>query len=319
MAADFVITSGDTAPRFEEELSYSNNEPVNLTGATVKFIMRAQTASEPKRLTGTVTISEPTKGKLYFTPSTADTAEAGNFMANWHVTFAGGEVQSFPSSGYLWVEVQQNLTTTGGATLVNLPELKSYLNIPANDRTHDTKLIRYIEAIRPIIENIVGPILPKVYRETFDGGQYFISLRRRPSTTFGTNPIYTLMACSEFRGPIEYPLSIIDTPAQGTIYSCLFHKRQGIVERRTSGGGVMAFPQMASSVLCVYEAGQETVPPNVEEAALEIVRVNYQTTQATGTGRMTVADGEELGIQPMMIPRRARELLQPNRRAPSIY
>lgn len=321
MSADFTIKQGDTAPGLADTLSFSNGEAVNLEGATLKFVMRNMTFATPVTLTGTASITEAAEGKVSYLFSASDTASIGNYAANWLVTFASGKKMTFPTIGYLWIEVQENLTTTGTGTLVPLGEVKDYLSIEANDRTHDMKLIRYINAVRPIIENITGPILPQVYRETFDGGQYFVSLRRRPSTTFGTTPIFRLIACSEWRGPIEYDLSIIATPAQGTIYSCLFHKRQGIVERRTSGGGVMAFPKMASSVLCVYEAGQETVPYNVQEAALETIRINWATTQMVGSGRQTVADTEEVGNPAfgVFLPRRVREMLAPNRRGPSIY
>ena len=52
---------------------------------------------------------------------------------------------------------------------------------------------------------------------------------------------------------------------------------------------------------------------------LELLRVNYQTTQMTGRGFQAIADGNDNG-PPLgfFVPRRVRELLAPNRRAPSI-
>lgn len=318
MQSDYQIVSGQTAPIFEDQLTFSNGKAAEPEAVT--FVMRSPTANEPLKLHGTSTVVSKGEGKVSFTPSALDTAKAGSYLACWEAQISG-VTMTFPTEGYLWVQIQESIGTSGGATLVGLPEVKSYLNIQANDRTRDDRLNGYIAAVRPVIENITGPILPTVYREYYDGGNYFISLRRRPSTTFGTNPVFVLMACSEYRGPIEYPLSIIQNPSEGTIYSCMFHGRQGIVERRTSGGGVMAFPKMSSAVHVVYEAGQEAVPPNVQEAALEIIRVSYQSTQAVGSGRQTVADVEEF-TNPyggLFIPRRARELLQPNRRGPSIF
>ena len=83
---------------------------------------------------------------------------------------------------------------------------------------------------------------------------------------------------------------------------------------------MIAFPLAPQSVHVVYEAGQAVVPPNVYEATLELIRVNYQTTQQVGRGRRTVADDQEptgphLGF---FMPNRVRELLGPTRRAPSI-
>lgn len=321
MPADYTWVQGDVLPVASDTLTYSDNTAVNLAGATVSFIMRSLTAEKQQTLTGETKVVSAAKGEVSFTPSAIDTGVPGNYMANWLVTFSGGKPMTFPTTGYLWVQIQENLTTAGGAQLVGLPEIKDYLNIPANDRTHDTKLLSFIGAARPLIENMVGPVLPTTFNEWHDGGNYFISLRRRPSTALGTSPVFTLMACSEYRGPAEYSLSIVADPAHGSIYSCFFEKRQGIVERRTSGGGVISFPPMAGSVHVVYQAGQEVVPENVREAALEIVRTNYQTTQAVGGGRQTVADADEYG-QPyggLFVPKKARELLQPNRRAPAIY
>ena len=321
--ADFTITEGDTRPVLTTELTYANKEVVPLEGAAVRLVMRNQTATEPVALSGTTSIVNTETGQVSYTFASSDTLEkAGMYLASWDITFASGAKMTFPTIGFIWIEVQPSLVTKAATPLlVPLPELKSYLNIPANDRTHDTKLERYIEAVRPLIENLVGPIIPAVHKEWHAGGNYFISLRRRPSTALGTNPVYNLMACSEYRGPIEYPLSIVQDPAHGTIYSCMFHGREGIVERRTSGGGVMAFPQMANAVHVVYEAGQETVPGNVAEAALETIRVNYQTTQMVGSGRATMADAEEIAGPSLgfFLPRRVRELLSPNRKAPSIF
>ncbi len=318
MPADFQIVQGDAAPYFEDILRFNNGELAE--PESIEFVMRSPTSMEPLALKGASQILNREQGRVVYIPNVADTATPGGYMANWRAEIEGKQM-TFPTVGYLWVEVQPNLTSRSAVTLVALPEMKDYLNIPANDRIHDDKLIRFIKSVRPIIENIVGPILPQVFEEYHDGGNYYISLRRRPSSSMGTNPVYTLMACSEYRGPIEYPLTIIPNPAQGTIYSCMFHPHQGIVERRTSGGGVMAFPKMASAVHVVYQAGQQQVPENVKEAALETVRVYYQTTQAVGPGRQTVADVEELGTPfgGMYLPRRARELLQPNRRSPSIF
>ena len=53
---DFIIVSGDTEPRFKDQLEYSNGEKVNLEGAAVQFIMRSATSPEPVKLTGATTV-----------------------------------------------------------------------------------------------------------------------------------------------------------------------------------------------------------------------------------------------------------------------
>ena len=317
--ADITIKQGDTAPSLQDALTYSDDSAVDLTGASLSFVMRALSASMPLTLTGTAAITAPALGEVAYTFSAADTAVAGQYMANWRVTFPDGAVMTFPTVGYLSVAVEENLTTAGGQQLVSLPDVKEYLAIDADDRSRDAKLIRFLEACRPLIENITGPIIPTVFEEWHTGGQTFITLRRRPSRALGTSPVLDLIACSEYRGPIEYPLKIVPDPAHGDLYSVHLDPRACTITRRTSGGGVMAFPAQPEGVRVTYRAGQLTVPANVYEATLELVRVNYQTTQQVGRGRRTVTDEQDTGpALGFFMPRRVRELLGPNQRAPGI-
>jgi len=319
--ADWTLKAGDTAIAISDELSYDDGSPVDLTGATVSFVVRGHASRTPFALTGRVIVDNAATGALHFEPSAQDTATTGPglFAAGWSVAFSDSRVMSFPTVGNLWLSVEDNPANPSAPTLVGLPDLKDYLNIRSDDRTHDAKLIRFIHRVRPLIEAMTGPIIPTVYEEWHDGGQPHIGLRRRPSSGYGTSPVLTLVGCEEYRGPIKYPLDIVANPAQGSIYSCMLDST-GRVVRRTVGGGVIAFPPAPQSVHVVYEAGQAVVPPNIYEATLELIRVNYQTTQQVGRGRRTVADepepsGPHLGF---FMPGRVRELLSPNRRAPSI-
>jgi hypothetical protein len=320
--ADFTIKQGDTGS-LSDTLSYVTSggavSPVVLTGASVQFMMRALASQQPLLLAGVTTVVDPATGAVMFTPAPQDTMVPGLYVASWIVTFGNGQQMTFPTVGYLTVSIEEGITSPGGAQLVGLPDVKDYLSIQANDRTHDAKLIRFIHAVRPLIENEVGPIIPKIFEEWHDGGQYFVQIRRRPSTGMGTTPILNLIGVDEYRGPVKYPLSIVQDPAHGSIYSVMMDPL-GQVVRRTVGGGVIGFPPMPQSVHVFYQAGQSSVPPNVYEAALEAVRVNYQTTQQVGRGRRTMADEQDITGAPLgfFLPRRVHELLSPNRRAPSI-
>lgn len=203
--------------------------------------------------------------------------------------------------------------------LVTLADLKSYLDIPSSDTSQDGNLTRQINGVTPVVESITGPIIVREFEEWHDGGQVYIMLRRRPSTALGTSPVLTLVACSEYAGPIEWPLAVISSPDKGQMYSCMLDTNLARVVRRTAGGGVQAFPAMPQAVHVIYAAGQATVPGNVYQGTLELIRVNFETTQAVGRGRRAVADetdtGPPLGF---FVPRRVRELLAPTRRHPSI-
>lgn len=321
MAADFVIVQGDTEPLLADKLTYANKAPVDLEGATVVLNLRNLTAREPVALTGEVGLVSAPKGEVSYAFSAADTAVPGNYMANWTVLFPSGKQMTFPTVGYMWVQVQENLVTPGGVQLVGLPEVKDHLFLPAFDRTHDETLTRMIEAVGPLIENRTGPIIPKVYDEWYEGGHATISLRHKPAFGYGTDPVLNLVAVSEYRGSLEYTLSLLGTPTQGSVYSTMLNAELGTIVRRTSGGGSASFwndpnhPQQ--SVHVVYEAGQKSTPANVGRAALETIRWWFETTEAVGKGSLTQADQEVM--RPMVsLPFHALAMLEPTARYPSL-
>lgn len=317
MAADAVIKAGDTVPYLNKTLEYSDQSPVDLNGKTVTLTMRSLTSTVPLTLTGTMTVVDEAAGTVSYKFSSQDTSTPGNYLANFVVT-AGSDTMTFPTNGYLWVEVQPNVTSEM-RQLVGLPDVKDYLNLDTADHAVDAKLLRLIETVRPVVESITGPIIPQQFDEWHDGGQTYVKLRRCPSTGYGTSPVLTLIACSEYNGPIEWPLSVVASPDRGQLYSAMLDVALGRVVRRTAGGGVQGFPLGPQAVHVVYESGQSEIPANVREAALELLRINYEQTMATGRGSRTRADESDTGIPlGFYIPRRVRELLSPNRRHPSI-
>lgn len=317
MAADVVIKAGDTVPYLNETLEYSDQSPVDLNGKTVALTMRSLTSTDPVTLTGTMTVVDESNGIVSYQFSSQDTSVPGNYLANIVVT-AGSDTMTFPTDGYLWVEVQPNVTSEL-RQLVGLPDVKDYLNVTSSDHAIDARLLRLIETVRPVVESITGPIIPQQFDEWHDGGQTYVKLRRCPSTGYGTSPTLTLLAVSEYNGPIEWPLSIVASPDRGQLYSVMLDLALGRVVRRTAGGGEMGFPIGSQAVHVVYESGQSEIPANVYEGTLELLRVNYQQTMSVGRGSRTRADESDTGAPlGFFVPRRVRELLAPNRRFPSI-
>ena len=315
--ADFSAKAGDSALTWSDTLTYSDGSAVNLTGASVKLVMRSLASATPV-FNSTATVVSALAGTVSYSPTATNTATPGEFMGNWVVTFSGGSVQTFPTVGYLTIAIEENLTAAGTQQLITVTYAKDVLNMADAARVHDEKILRWINACRPVIEAIAGPIIQQTFEEWHDGGSYQIVLRRRPSTAYGTSPILILDACSEYNGPIEWPLAIVSSPDEGVLYSCMLDSQLGVVVRRTSGGGVQAFPNMPRSVHVWYTAGQQSVPDNVAEATAELLRQNYQATaQALRGGK---AARQEIPAPPMgfFVPGRVRELLAVNRRAPSI-
>lgn len=322
MNADLSIRQGDTLPVLASTILDACGNALDLTGSSVRLVLRALTSNSPLTLAGTVTITSAATGEVQYAWASADTETPGMYMGEWHVTTSGGGTYTYPNDGYLAVSVEENLTTPGGQLLVSLAEAKDYLGIPVCDRSRDAKLLRFIRGCQPQVESICGPILVTQREEWHDGGQTFVRVRRRPSSGYETTPVLNLIAVSEYRGPIEYTLAIVQDPSFGSVYSCMLDT-YGTITRRTAGGGVMAFPAMPRSVHIWYEAGQSSVPTNVTEGTLELLRVNFQETQQ-GRPRMNasgfVEDDEEPKGPPLgfFVPGRVREMLSPTRRAPSI-
>jgi hypothetical protein len=324
VAADLTIRQSDTLPVFAQTILDQNGYVFDLTGCTVTFVMRAMNASTPT-VSAAATILSAAAGTVQYAWGTSDTATTGIYACTFQVVNStSGATYTYPNDGYLEVAIEENLTTTGGQTLVSLGEARDYLNSQGSDKARDAKLLRFIRSITPTIEFICGPIIPTQYEEWYDGGQPSITLRRRPSTTYGTTPIFSVQAVSEYNGPIEWPLAIIQSPDQGQLYSVEVDAHLYRIVRRTAGGGVQAFPSMPQSVHVWYTVGQTTVPANVVEGTLELIRLHFQGTQQGrprmgSAGGMTTDDSEPgREIVGYFVPGKVRELLAPNKRAPAI-
>lgn len=311
---------GDDALTFRDALTYSDGSPADLTGATVALVMRNLAAATPVFLSGAGVVSDPSGGTVQYKPSAEDTALAGDYTSTWIVSFSDGTVMTFPSLGYIAITIEPAMDSEP-QMFVDLETIKRYpgMSIEANDRHLDVRLIDFIQAVQPLIEHVTGPILPTIFEEWHDGGQNYIQLRHRPSVGYGTTPVLDLIACSEYNGPIEWPLAVIQSPDQGQMYSCQLDARLGRVVRRTAGGGVQPFPYQPEAVHVVYQAGQTTVPANVRLAVCESVRLYWQTVQPIGTGRRNAADQLNLGPASIsVLPPSVERLLQPTRRHPSV-
>jgi hypothetical protein len=317
MPADYMVKAGDTGPYLTDTLTYSDQSAVDLTGATVTIAIRSLSSPLPVTVTGTVSVVSATDGAIQYAPSAADTATPGNYMASWVVVFPGGQRMSFPTDGYLWLEIQPSVTTET-QQLVGLPEVKQWLRIDASQRDYDDELLELVEAVRPEIESIVGPVIPQIFDEWYDGGSTFISLRHRPSFGYGTSPLLTIIGVSEYIGPIEWPLALIPSPDLGQIYSAMLNPASGTLTRRTAGGGISGFQPGRDQVHVVYQSGQQKTPANVRAAVRETVRVHFRTTAQVGRGSEALADVGDTAPMGFWLPRKAREMLGSTRKAPAV-
>lgn len=114
--ADFYLKQNNTARPFVAVLR-DDEGPVDLTDATVLFVMQQSGESEPKVNASAVVDPDQTanKGKVTYSWASEDVDTAGTFLAEWVVTFDDSRVQSFPNEGQLVVGIAPALGS--GATV----------------------------------------------------------------------------------------------------------------------------------------------------------------------------------------------------------
>lgn len=109
-APNFSIKKGDDSPALTSTLLDGNGDAVNLTGATVRFYMTKRGEDTPT-VSGTATIDDDeTSGIVTYPWGEGDTDTAGDYEAEWEVEFAGGEIQTFPNSGFIHIRILRDLS-----------------------------------------------------------------------------------------------------------------------------------------------------------------------------------------------------------------
>jgi BppU N-terminal domain len=105
---DFTIKAHDRLPAIAATLVDAEQVPVNLTGATITFIMADATSRIVKTASAAVLVN-PEQGQVRYDWASIDTATAGDYVAEWQVTYAGGKQQTFPSNSYNTVTIVADL------------------------------------------------------------------------------------------------------------------------------------------------------------------------------------------------------------------
>lgn len=107
MAQPIYIKKGDRLPALVATLRAAGSA-VNLTGGSVKFIMRSVNGGTPK-INAAATLTTPASGIVTYDWAAADTDTPGKYHAEFQYTTAGGLKQTFPNNEHLVVLVTDDI------------------------------------------------------------------------------------------------------------------------------------------------------------------------------------------------------------------
>jgi hypothetical protein len=100
----FYMKLNNTSPALQVTLKDANGTPVDLTGASVRFHMRAVGATTAK-VDAAAALVTAASGIVKYAWIAGDTDTAGRYEAEFEVTFGDSSVETFPNRGFIPVMV----------------------------------------------------------------------------------------------------------------------------------------------------------------------------------------------------------------------
>jgi len=266
-------------------------------------------------MTVTVTVTDPLGNAT--TPATVS-AGAGVYTAiASSATTLGVWLVAWSAVGtnVRWTYADQfTVRPVGVEQIVDLVSVKKHLNINLADTRSDDELQNFILTAADQARDVVGPLLPEVHTEWFDGGASWIF----PDWV----PLASILSCTEYYGLSAFLLTEQQLGAQMNAFAFTADYTTGQITRRTFGGEAALFAAGSKNIKLTYTAGRAgVIPYTVRLGALELIRHLWQQTQQSGRPRFgsSAQDGDVAGA-PMgfALPDRVIELWSPFRRPPGI-
>lgn len=104
----FTIKQNDTSPALRADLKNSAGAAVNVTAATVRFLMRPSGETTPKVDKPGVVISGTT-GTVQYDWDAEDTDTSGSYDAEFEITYADGKIETFPNGAYIKIKIVDDI------------------------------------------------------------------------------------------------------------------------------------------------------------------------------------------------------------------
>lgn len=103
------VKRNDRAPFVRATLFDEDDVAVNLTGASVRFVMKTTEAAPTEKVNAPMTLVNAAGGIVEYQWAVGDTDTAGSFVAEFEVTYASGVPQTFPTNGFETVTIYPDL------------------------------------------------------------------------------------------------------------------------------------------------------------------------------------------------------------------
>lgn len=103
----FSIRQNDTSPSLQALLRDADRNPIDLSGASVRFHMKV--VGGPVKVDQLMTIVDENNGVVQYDWVTGDTDTVGTYYVEFEVTYADSSVETFPNKGNLTVNVVKEL------------------------------------------------------------------------------------------------------------------------------------------------------------------------------------------------------------------
>lgn len=104
----FYIKQNDTLPAISAQLVDADGTVPDITGATVKFIMRL-TSGGAAKVDASATIVTAATANVKYGWIGADTDTVGDYEGEFEVTLATGGIQTYPNSKYIPIKVMDDI------------------------------------------------------------------------------------------------------------------------------------------------------------------------------------------------------------------
>jgi hypothetical protein len=207
-------------------------------------------------------------------------------------------------------------------TIVSLQDVLTHLRYPASDTQDDAALMGFIYAATDVLQHECSQVIPQVYDDYYDGGDFAINTRNVP--------ILSVANVEEGWGWTNYELTYVQVNAVNATnifaYS-IDNADLGLISRRSGGNVNIRFIPGTSNIRVTYTAGRSSVPGAIRLAALELIAHWWQGSQmrssqyqSPGYDAVDVDFSRTLGGVEFNsgIPYRVLELLRPYRHVPFI-